>query len=135
MPKKTAPAAGEAVPVLQTTIAARINGADHTVGIPRDRLHLFEGLSGSANAMFGRIRAGQWTSAEIVAVIDFALNPPAAGTDPIALQLRYRAPTSGVAIDAINARGAGHYAPLAAGILGAALWGLPADVAAFTDEE
>jgi hypothetical protein len=61
---------------MKTIITARICGADHACAIPRETLHLFEALHGSANALLQRIRGGNWTADELASIIDYAISPP-----------------------------------------------------------
>ncbi|MDX3928698.1 MAG: hypothetical protein QHC90_23195 [Shinella sp.] len=117
-----------------STIAARVCGTDYACAIPRDRLHLFEGLHGSAVALLTRIRAGNWTADELRAVIDFSISPPPASSSFEGAFLRNRSDKPSVAGDAFVQNGPAVYAPLAALILFAALYGVPEEASTFTDE-
>ncbi|WP_421580092.1 hypothetical protein [Shinella sp. M31] len=119
---------------MKTTIAARICGIDHACAIPRDTLHLFEALHGSANALMARIRAGNWTADEIAAIIDYAIAPPKADASLEATMLRTRRDPESAAHRAIVEKGAATYVPLAIGLLLATLYGLPDEATDFTDE-
>lgn len=119
---------------MKTAISATINGAEYQCAIPRDTLHLFEALYGSANATMARIRAGQWTAEELAAIIDYAISPPKPDASLEATMLRTRRDPESVAHKAFLAKGAATYAPLAIGLLLAALYGLPDEATEFTDE-
>ena len=127
------PADGEAVP-LASSIATTINGVDRQLGIPRDRLHLFEALHGSATVLLQRFRDGHQTTDDVLSVLNFALSPPAPDTDSMVFAMRNRSPNRETAIaQAIQKNGPSIYAPLVIALLIAALFGIPSDVT-FTDE-
>lgn len=119
---------------MKSTISARICGTDYACAIPRDTLHLFEAVHGSANAMMARIRGGNWTADEIAAIIDYAIAPPKADASLEATILRTRRDPGSVAHRAVIANGAATYVPLAIGLLLAALYGLPEEATNFSDE-
>lgn len=124
---------GEAM-ALSSSIATTINGVDRQLSIPRDTLHLFEAVHGSANVLLQRFRDGQQTTDEILSVLNFALASPAPDKDPMAFSMRNRSPNRDTAIaQAIQKNGPSIYAPLVIALLIAALFGVPSDVT-FTDE-
>jgi hypothetical protein len=133
MTTTTTPEASEAVP-LSSSIATTINGVDRELSIPRDRLHLFEAVHGSANVLLQRFRDGQHTTDEILSVLNFAVSPPAPDNDPLVFSMRNRSPNRETAIaQAIQKNGPSGYAPLVVALLIAALFGIPSDVT-FSDE-
>ncbi|MHC5232803.1 hypothetical protein [Brucella sp. LJL56] len=131
------------------TVNANINGNQANIGIKHHALPYFEYDHGSAISMLKRLMGNSWTADDVTNVLEFALGPqPAEGTDlmqwrllkPIARVngvLTTRKSCEGIIQlkEAIRAKGVGTYAPLAAMVLLAALYGVDEADASFSDEE
>lgn len=121
------------------SVSARIGGRDITFKIARDDLPVFEGYTGySAFGLFRAIATGAWRVDQIKAVLKFASMSASARKRAVAMaQLGSQPlPEKPGFIDAVFARNPpAQYATLAASVLGAALFGIDAAEATFTDEE
>lgn len=127
--------------MLHDQVAARFGGRDLTLKIERRDLPAFEAATGeSAFAVLKSIHSGTWTVAQIKAVIEFAL---LSAEDLRNARLLARLPWHGLGgvmpvnreverVFATNPPAV--YAALAEAVLGAALFGITAEEAVFSDE-
>ena len=121
-------------------VVARFNGADLTFKIHRADLDTIEALGTPAFHLFRTITAGQWTVRQLRLVLAFALAPAGkfaklamAGGETANALADMRVVDSRV--DAAFAKNPpGDYVPLVQAVLAAALLGIDAADATFSDE-
>lgn len=127
--------------MLHDSVSARFGGRDLTLKIARTDLPAFEAATGdSAFAVLKAIHAGAWTVRQVKSVIGFAMAAPeqlrlARGMARASLPIFGGLEPTATHVERVFAtRPPAIYAPLAEAILGAALFGITAEEATFTDE-
>lgn len=127
--------------MLLDSVSARFGGRDLTLKIARTDLPAFEAATGdSAFAVLKAIHAGSWTVRQVKSVLGFAMASPeqlrlARGMARVSMpSMGGLEPTSTHVERTFATRPPAVYAPLAEAILGAALFGITAEEATFTDE-
>lgn len=122
-------------------ITARIGGRDITFKIDRADLRIFEGRFGPAFSLYSRIVRGDWTVRDLTNVLRFAAGPrpdPKEWTDEWRMR-QALTEIHGAPADFLDNTLAKNppaiYAPLAANVIGAALFGIDETEATFSDEQ